>query len=133
MGAAPRITASLVNLERGDKLLDQQVILENVDGFEDPTHKFVLRSVPHVLSLKTSIAADVADGTTNPPVERTGWGGDGAPDNGSATYKICRTVHGPVQVRAGGYAYARRYAPWMQEVGTLLGLSQVDTAANIHE
>jgi hypothetical protein len=59
-------------------------VLENVDGFEDPTHKYVLRSVPHTLSLKTTIAADDADlHTTNPPIERTGWGGDGAPDNGS--------------------------------------------------
>ena len=33
-------------------------ILENVDGFEDPTHKFVIRGVPHTLSLATSIAAD---------------------------------------------------------------------------
>jgi hypothetical protein len=59
-------------------------VLENVDGFEDPTHKYVLRSVPHTLSLKTTIAADTADlHTTKPPVERTGWGGDGAPDDGS--------------------------------------------------
>src|SRR5262249_51375718 len=57
---------------------------ENVDGFEDPTHKFVIRSVPHVLSLKTSIAADSGDlHTTIPPVERTGWSGDGAPGDGS--------------------------------------------------
>jgi hypothetical protein len=54
-----------------------------VDGFEDPTHKFVHRSVPHVLSMTTSIAPDNTDLTTNPPVERTGWGGDGAPGTGS--------------------------------------------------
>jgi hypothetical protein len=59
------------------------VILENVDGFEDPTNKFVLRGVPHVLSMKTSIAPDTGDGTTNPPVERTGWGGDGSGGDGS--------------------------------------------------
>ena len=29
---------------------------------------------------------------------------------GSRTERICRTVHGPVQVRAGNVAYARRYA-----------------------
>jgi hypothetical protein len=74
---------ALANLEVGDRLFQNGVILENVDGFEDPTHKFVLRGVPHVLSMKTSIAADTGDGTTNPPIERTGWGGDGAPDNGS--------------------------------------------------
>jgi hypothetical protein len=63
--------------------LDQSGILENVDGFEDPTHKFVIRAVPHVLSMKTSIAADTGDTTTTPPIERTGWGGDGAPGDGS--------------------------------------------------
>src|SRR5689334_7289282 len=57
-------------------------ILENVDGFSDPTHRFVGRSTPHVLSLATSIAPDTTDLSTNPPRERTGWGGDGAPGTG---------------------------------------------------
>ena len=74
---------ALANLEVGDRLFQNGVILENVDGFEDATHKFVLRGVPHVLSMKTSIAADTGDGTTNPPIERTGWGGDGASADGS--------------------------------------------------
>ena len=53
-------------------------ILENVDGFEDPTHKFVIRSVPHLLSMAISITTDPADpNTTTPPLQRTGWGGDG--------------------------------------------------------
>jgi hypothetical protein len=53
-------------------------ILENVDGFEDPVNKFVIRSVPHVLSMATSITTDPADpATTTPPEQRTGWGGDG--------------------------------------------------------
>ena len=47
---------ALANLESGDRLFQNGVILENVDGFEDPTNKFVLRGVPHVLSMKTSIA-----------------------------------------------------------------------------
>jgi hypothetical protein len=58
-------------------------VLENVDDFQDPTHKFVHRSVPHVLSLATSLAPDPTDGIPNPPAERTGWGGDGAPGNGT--------------------------------------------------
>jgi hypothetical protein len=74
---------ALANLEVSDNLFGNAVILENVDGFEDPTNKFVVRSVPHVLSMATSIAADSGDGTTNPPVQRTGWGGDGAPGDGS--------------------------------------------------
>jgi hypothetical protein len=74
---------ALAHLENPDNLFNNAVILENVDGFEDPTNKFVMRSVPHVLSMATSISADTGDGTTIPPIERTGWGGDGAPDNGS--------------------------------------------------
>ena len=58
-------------------------ILENVDGFEDPTNKFVSRAVNHLFSLRTSILRDPGDGTSGAIVERTGWGGDGAPGNGS--------------------------------------------------
>jgi len=73
---------ALANLETSD-LLNFAAILENVDGFQDPTHRFVSRSVSHVLSLATSIARDPADGTSSPPVERVGWSGDGAPGDGS--------------------------------------------------
>jgi hypothetical protein len=44
---------------------------------------FVVRGVPHTLSLATSIARDPGDGTASPPVARTGWSGDGAPGTGS--------------------------------------------------
>jgi hypothetical protein len=74
---------ALANLEKRDNLLGNAVILENVDGFEDPVNKFVLRSVPHVLSMALTIGADTGDGTTIPPIERTGWGGDGSPGDGS--------------------------------------------------
>ena len=73
---------ALANLESADSLFNNGVVLENVDGFEDPLNKFVVRSVPHVLSLSTTIAADSGDGTTTPK-ERVGWGGDGAPGDGS--------------------------------------------------
>jgi hypothetical protein len=75
---------ALEHLEDGPSMFNQGTILENVDGFETPETKFVMRSVPHVLSLATTIARDPADlTTTNPPVERTGWSGDGAPGDGS--------------------------------------------------
>lgn len=51
------------------------LILENLDGFDDLDNKFVLRGVPHTLALKTSVAS--RDGP------RTGWGGDGAPGDGT--------------------------------------------------
>jgi hypothetical protein len=59
------------------------MILENLDGAEDPTNKFVMRGVPHSLSMATSIAAP-ADGRA--PVERTGWSGDGAPITGALRF-----------------------------------------------
>ncbi len=75
---------ALAELERSAFLRSFGLILENVDGFEDPTEKFVLRAVPHTLSMGTSITAQAVptDGTTRPPHERTGWSGDGAPGDG---------------------------------------------------
>jgi hypothetical protein len=69
----------LAELETSD-LLNFAAILENVDGFQDPTRRFVSRTVSHVLSLATSMTRDPADGTASPPLERTGWGGDGVGD-----------------------------------------------------
>jgi hypothetical protein len=57
----------------------QALIVENVDGHDDLTKKFVTRGVPHTLAL--GIAIELA--TSEPPVDRTGWGGDGAPLSGS--------------------------------------------------
>jgi hypothetical protein len=73
---------NLAQLETGD-LLNAAAVLENVDGFQDPTQQFVSRSVNHMLSLRTSILRDSGDGTASPPIERTGWGGDGAPGDGT--------------------------------------------------
>jgi penicillin G amidase len=53
------------------------------------------------------------------------------PQVGSATLRLCRTNEGPVQERVGGYAYSRRYATWMNELGTLVGLSEVDSATSV--
>ena len=55
----------------------------------------------------------------------------GPPESGQQSYVLCRTVHGPVQERTSRYAYARRYATWMHEIGTIIGLSSVDTARDI--
>jgi hypothetical protein len=59
------------------------LILENLDGVEpDPRVRFVLRSVPHTLSMATSVTR-APDEPVRPPTERTGWSGDGAPGSGS--------------------------------------------------
>ena len=55
------------------------LILENLDGFGDLQNTFVMRGVPHTLALLQNTLSPAPDGTTQPPNERTGWGGDGAP------------------------------------------------------
>jgi hypothetical protein len=72
----------LGQLETAD-LRASGAILENVDGFADPPNKFVSRAVNHLFSLQTSLLRDPGDGTSAAIVERTGWGGDGAPGDGS--------------------------------------------------
>lgn len=52
---------------------------------------------------------------------------------GSQTERICRTVHGPVQLREGGSAFARRYAIWGREVETLQALAAVNQASSVKE
>jgi penicillin G amidase len=52
---------------------------------------------------------------------------------GSKTERICRTLHGPVQERAAGVAYARRYAIWGRELETLVGLSALNDAKTVRE
>jgi cytochrome c peroxidase len=72
----------LDNLEIPAQMRARGLILENVDGTqpEGPTVRFVLRSVPHTLS--QGISTTAPSGGPNPPAERTGWGGDGAPGQG---------------------------------------------------
>jgi mono/diheme cytochrome c family protein len=63
------------NFENPRLMREFGLILENLDGFDDPANKFVMRGVPHVLALRTSVAS--------PQGPRTGWSGDGAPGDGS--------------------------------------------------
>jgi cytochrome c peroxidase len=76
----------LAELEDPEMMRRFGLILENVDGFDQPG---VFRGVPHTLGLPTSLAVDPAgsanltraDGST--VAEATGWSGDGAPGDGS--------------------------------------------------
>src|SRR6185436_2391699 len=68
---------ALAKLENPTLLRTRGLILENVDGFEDPTHKFVMRGVPHTLSLAITNGIEATFG--GPPDHRLGWGGDGGP------------------------------------------------------
>ena len=58
---------------------------------------------------------------------------DVVPGAGVRTERICRTVHGPVEVRAGDRAYARRYAIWDRELETIEGLSRLNAAGSIED
>ncbi|HET6148837.1 MAG TPA: hypothetical protein VFH68_14970 [Polyangia bacterium] len=75
-------TLPLDGLEIPAQMRARGLILENVDGTapEGPTVRFVLRSVPHTLAQGTSITRPSF--AQNPPADRTGWGGDGAPGQG---------------------------------------------------
>ena len=74
---------ALAGLEIPEQLRGRGLILENADGFApDPTVRFVLRSVPHNLSMGVSVERGPADPVT-PPADRTGWSGDGAPGAGT--------------------------------------------------
>lgn len=81
----------LEQLEIPELLRQVGLIRVNADGFDQLETKFVMRSVPHMLGLATSITApplDVfdtkhaTDGTLLPPFDRLGWSGDGAPGEG---------------------------------------------------
>jgi penicillin amidase len=47
--------------------------------------------------------------------------------------RLCRTVHGPVQGRSKGTAWARRYATWQHEMDTLVGLAELNEADSVAE
>lgn len=74
------------NFEKPVLMRKLGLILENADGFNNLATRFVMRGVPHTLALLPNTLTPVAgggDGTTIPPNERTGWGGDGAPGTGT--------------------------------------------------
>jgi len=76
------------------------LVVENPDGFDNLATKFVLRSVPHLLGLQHS-RSPIQPGSPNPPAERLGWAGDGAPGAGTIrdfavgaiTQHLTKTLH----------------------------------------
>jgi uncharacterized membrane protein/cytochrome c peroxidase len=60
------------------------LILENLDGFGDLANRFTMRGTPHTLGMNVSLTRPA--GGLNPPVERPGWSGDGAPFDGVTTF-----------------------------------------------
>ena len=50
----------------------------------------------------------------------------------STKRRLCRTLQGPVQARAGGWAFARRYAIWGRELETAEALAGLGAARDLH-
>jgi mono/diheme cytochrome c family protein len=67
----------LRDLENPTLLRQRALILENVDGFDDPTRSFVMRGIPHTLAL--NMTSNIGGAAGGPPDLRLGWGGDGGP------------------------------------------------------
>src|SRR4051812_41853138 len=114
---------ALDQLEIPTQMRARGLILENVDGTqpEGPTNRFVLRAVPHTLSQGISITRP--PGSQNPPADRTGWGGDGAPlqgrladfTNGAITQHFTRSLN-----RAAGTDFRNATEDEGQAVATFM-------------
>lgn len=72
---AERDRALAQDFEKPERMRSFGLILENQDGFNDLAGNFNLRGVPHLQGMAFTV--DSANGP------RTGWGGDGAPGDGS--------------------------------------------------
>jgi hypothetical protein len=67
--------------EQPQLMHDFGLILENLDGFDDLANRFVMRSVSHTFAQRAQrIRPPIGQ---SPPKHRTGWGGDGAPGDGT--------------------------------------------------
>jgi hypothetical protein len=76
---------ALAKLEDPGLMRKFGLILENLDGFENPG---VMRGVPHTLGLPVSMTLDPADDNLvradgSRPANGMGWSADGAPEDGS--------------------------------------------------
>lgn len=78
------------NFEKPDMMRKFGLFVENADGFDDLTNKYTLRASSSILAVSTSIKAPVAGSVvdftlfiSNAPLQRLGWGGDGAPGSGT--------------------------------------------------
>ena len=84
------LTPELATLEKSQLLREFGLFVVNADGTDDLANKYTMRSASHLLSLATSMnpgplgeSGLTPDGSTNPPVQRLGWSGDGAPGQGT--------------------------------------------------
>ncbi|HHJ36143.1 MAG TPA: hypothetical protein ENJ87_10305 [Gammaproteobacteria bacterium] len=94
------------NFEKPEMMRKLGLILENTNGFDDLENNFTLRSVPHILAMRTSLTppsalandGTSADGAAAAHDERTGWSGDGAPSDGDTLHGTLRDfVNGAIK------------------------------------
>jgi cytochrome c peroxidase len=72
---------ALAQLERPQLMRQFGLVLENLDGLDNPNGRFVMRGVPPTLALHMTLEKDTSLGEG--PVQMTGWSGDGSPATGS--------------------------------------------------
>ena len=75
------LNPALAQLEKPQLMRQFGLVLENLDGLDDPARKFVMRGVPPTLGLHTTLEKDTSLGEG--PVQMTGWSADGSPGTGS--------------------------------------------------
>ncbi len=83
------------NFEKPELMRKLGLILENTNGFDDPENNYTMRSVPHMLAMRSTTTAPSAvadDGTSWPPAERTGWSGDGSPVDENVSSALTGTL-----------------------------------------
>src|SRR4051812_19670710 len=79
---AESIPALTQNFENPTLMRALGLIVETPAGFDNLTAMSVLRTVPNLLGLRTT-RSPIQPGSPNPPAERLGWAGDGAPGAGT--------------------------------------------------
>ena len=102
-----------------DDLYAEQVTGDEAYRFRGEERKMECRDETFAFRSPPTDLPDLADGKP--------------PESGSVKERICRTVHGPVQVRAGRTAYARRYAIWGREIETLVGIDLLNRAKTVQD
>ena len=101
--------ALAANFEKPDLMRKLAVFLVNADGFDDLSHKFVLRSAQNVQALvnstvrpEPSFGLDFSsNGLNADPPERLGWGNDAAPIREFASVAIAQHATRTLSRRPG--------------------------------
>jgi len=106
---------------------DNDLYADRVAGPE----KYRFRGRTRAMSCRTETFKYQSPPPTGPTSLQNLLKGGSGNASGQQDERICRTVHGPVQVRTGNVAYARRYATWGREIDTFIGLTQLSESRSV--